>query len=378
MRLLLINYEYPPIGAGAANATYFLAKAFHELGHEVSVLTTGLKQEHGYKLENNIHVHRIPTIRKRSDRSNFMEMLHFVVKARLSLNTIVSLRQPEAAIVFFTLPCGPIATLLKRRFNIPYIVSLRGGDVPGLVPELNLQHRLLQPFRRKVLKKAQAIVANAKGLATLSEKADPFPVHIIPNGVDTDYYQPSKNNKKETETTRFLFVGRFHQQKNLPFLFTQMQRLAKTKQPFHLSIIGDGPLKADWASDAKNKGLDKHIHWLGWKNKQELKSMYQEYDCLINPSLYEGMPNVLLEGLASGCPIIASDIPGNHDVVQHNETGLLYPVSDGEALHQCLIKIVSDNAFRQQCHIQGPEYALHHFSWTHKAKLYLDLFTNLK
>ena len=88
------------------------------------------------------------------------------------------------------MPVGPIGLLLKQRLGVPYLVSLRGGDVPGLVPELTLVHQALKSFRRKVLRNATAVIANSRDLAQHSKDSDRYPVVVIPNGVDTEYFSP--------------------------------------------------------------------------------------------------------------------------------------------------------------------------------------------
>ena len=196
----------------------------------------------------------------------------------------------------FALPCGPIATFLNKRWHVPYIVSLRGGDVPGLVPEIKLLHRFLAPLRRWVSKNAKAVVANSPSLAELAQAADPVSVTVIPNGVDTQYYRPSGNNiGVKGAPLRLLLVGRFHRQKLIP---ETIQWLAQAKHrgiDFLVSIVGDGPERN--AVEAAIEGADmiKFICLKGWLGKDELIKQYQQADCYMNLSSYEGMPNTVLD-----------------------------------------------------------------------------------
>ncbi|MFH1295687.1 MAG: glycosyltransferase, partial [Bacteroidota bacterium] len=131
MNFLLINYEYPPIGAGAATATYHIAKEIVKAGNSVTVLTSQYRDKKGAEEENGINVIRCRSLRKNAEQSNIAEMLCFLLSASLSLPSVVKRHKIESAIVFFSFPCGPLGLLCRTFFQIPYVVSLRGGDVPG-------------------------------------------------------------------------------------------------------------------------------------------------------------------------------------------------------------------------------------------------------
>ena len=146
VNVLLINYEYPPIGAGAATATYHIAKEFIKAGNSVTVLTSQFRDKLGTEVENGINVIRCRSLRKYAEQSNIAEMLSFLLSASLSLPSVVKNREIEVAIVFFSFPCGPLGLLCRAFFQIPYVLSLRGGDVPGAEPG----HGLLRPLRRLI------------------------------------------------------------------------------------------------------------------------------------------------------------------------------------------------------------------------------------
>src|SRR5688572_5706760 len=137
MRLLMINYEYPPIGAGAATATAEMARAAVALGHEVTVLTSAFGDNHGWREDLGVRLYRVNSGRARSDQSSMREMASFVLLAALALPGVVRRARPQGCIVFFSMPCGPLGLLFAWLARAPYIVSLRGGDVPGTEPQLD-------------------------------------------------------------------------------------------------------------------------------------------------------------------------------------------------------------------------------------------------
>jgi glycosyltransferase involved in cell wall biosynthesis len=136
MNLMLINYEYPPIGGGAGNATRNLAQALQRSGNRAVVLTSAYAGHSGTQDDSGVLVHRLEVRRRDPDRASAREMLAFVFAAMKAAPSIATSSGIDAVIVFFSLSCGPVALRLHRALGLPYVVSLRGGDVPGLVPEI--------------------------------------------------------------------------------------------------------------------------------------------------------------------------------------------------------------------------------------------------
>lgn len=375
MRLLLVNYEYPPVGAGAATATQAIARKLLSQGHEVTVLTGSYRDLPRESNEAGITVRRILCLRRNADRSNVLEMFSFTLSSLLALPGVRARYRPEALIVFFSLPSGPVGAAARFFYHLPYLVSMRGGDVPGLTPEVSWIHNLFRPLRRLVLKNAVAVVANSEGLRELSETADPVPVQVIPNGVDIDFFRASPESwASARERFRILFVGRFQAQKNLKFLLEQLAAL-RDQRPgkFEIHLVGDGPLRAELETQAEDMHLSDNIVWHGWLQREELSKICGSCHCFVNPSLYEGMPNAVLEAMACAKPIVASRVPGNDAVVQHGITGFLFPLDQPSALRESLQTLIDDPARAEEMGRRGREWVARDFSWERVAAAYVEL-----
>jgi glycosyltransferase involved in cell wall biosynthesis len=374
MRLLLVNYEYPPVGAGAATATQAIARKLVALGHEVTVLTGRYRDLPRESNEAGVTVRRILCLRRNADRSNVFEMFGFTLSSLLALPSVRARYRPEALIVFFSLPSGPIGAAAHFFYQIPYLVSLRGGDVPGLTPEVNWIHKLFSPLRRLILRNAVAVIANSEGLRKLSEAADPIRVQVIPNGVDTEFFQPAlpeAETPSQSRPLRILFVGRFQGQKNLPCLIEQCAHLPAGS--FELHLVGDGPLHAELRTLADQLGIAAAITWHGWLPRPGLRDVYRSADCFVNPSLYEGLPNAVLEAMASGLAVIASRVPGNEELVTPGETGLLFDLDDPPQLAGHLRTLANDVGLSQRMGQAGRRVAERRYSWRNVAECYLEL-----
>src|SRR5690606_32848869 len=133
-RILFINYEYPPVGGGGGNAMRHIARETARRGHHPFVLTAAQGALPRIETADGVTVRRIPALRRRVERSSVAEMLAFMAAAGLAAPGYARQWRADAVVAFFTLPCGPPAWLLKRTNNLPYVIALRGGDVPGFDP----------------------------------------------------------------------------------------------------------------------------------------------------------------------------------------------------------------------------------------------------
>lgn len=374
MKLLLVNYEYPPVGGGAGNATAYLARALRTLGHDVVVVTASYRDLCGWYDDRGVNILRLRSLRRSVHYARLSEMLSYVVHACWSVPRLAARMKPDGCVVFFSLPCGPIGWLAKRATGVPYVVALRGGDVPGAETSISYLQRILAPIRRMVLAGARAVTANSSGLAAISSATDAFPVDVIPNGVDTEFYHPGTDEGAQSETMDLLFVGRFNGQKNLLFLLQQFS-VARARTPtLRLTMVGDGPHRNMLEAEARRLGIADAVRWRGWMEKSALAALYREVDVFLNPSLYEGMPNTVMEAMASGLPVIASAVAGNDELVEHGRTGLLFNLDDSNAFANAMVFLSANPHLRASYGRSGRAAVLSRFSWEATAQRYAAYF----
>jgi len=374
LNLLVLNYEYPPVGGGAATASQCLARALVARGHSVSVLTSALGPGGGASDEDGVDVHRLDVGRARADRSTIGQMARFVRAASRVAPDLVRARGVEGTIAFFSVPCGPVARRLWRCFGTPYVVSLRGADVPGHAKEMNFFHALVSPWRRRVLRDAVAVVANSASLAELARGADGGTVEVAPNGVESDFFTPAAE-PPPASPFRFLFVGRLHAQKNPEFAVAGLAALrAKTSAPVALDVVGDGPQAAALRDQAARLGVADAVTWRGWIGRAELRDRYRAAHCFVSSSPREGMPNAVLEAMACGLPVLASRVPGHEEVVRHGTTGYLFAPDETDEFVRHAEALTADAALRARLGAEARRVAATEYSWDRAAQAYAGFF----
>lgn len=376
-RILLINYEYPPIGGGGGNATQHTARAFARMGHQVYVLTAQCGDLPPTEHDGGVTIRRIKALRRRRDRCSIFEMVAFIAAALLSAPPLARQWKIDAVLAFFTLPSAPVAWYLKRACHIPYAISLQGGDVPGFDPgRMRLYHKLTGGVISALWRDAAAVVANSQGLANLARLHDPSTaIGVIPAGADLTGIAP-KTDYSHSGPVKLLFVGRLVKQKGLDVLIAALAKMDLAIR-WHLILVGDGPQWPAIAGEAARVGLADRLELRGWVSKEELPDIYRGGDIFVLPSRDEGMANALLEAMAAGLPVVGTRVTGTGEVVVQGETGLLVAPEDADALCTALTALIGDEARREAFGREGRKRVESTFGWEIVAAAWMSVMEQI-
>ncbi|PLX84056.1 MAG: glycosyltransferase family 4 protein, partial [Desulfuromonas sp.] len=191
MRVLFLNYEFPPIGGGGANANAYLFRAFAKSPKlQIDCVTSTMAaRDEQVKLADNITLYRLVVGKEQLHYWTQREVLTWLWRADHFVAKLLKQRRYDLCHAFFGFPAGAVAW--RRRDDFPYLVSLRGSDVPGFNPRFGLQYLLLKPLFRRIWRGAKSVVANSDGLKLLANRFMPeLPISVIPNGIDTTEFTP--------------------------------------------------------------------------------------------------------------------------------------------------------------------------------------------
>jgi glycosyltransferase involved in cell wall biosynthesis len=336
MRILFLNYEYPPLGGGAANATEYILKEFSKTPDlEVELVTSSIDGRYRREtLGERIVIHRLP-IGKKAGNLHFQsqaDLLAYSWRAYGFARRLLRERRFDVVHAFFAVPCGVLAWVLHKEFRVPYVVSLRGADVPGYSERFRWLYGLLRPLVRVVWRNAAEVIANSEGLRQLAlETAPKQPISVIYNGVDTLQFSPADRQERAGDgVLRLLCVSRLTPRKGVGYL---LEAVAMLKERYgggkvRLSIAGEGDEKAALMRKAEELGIQDSVEFAGCVAHDDLPAMYRKADLFVLPSLNEGMSNTVLEAIASGLAVLATDTGGTKELVRDGENGFLVAMKD--------------------------------------------------
>jgi glycosyltransferase involved in cell wall biosynthesis len=179
----------------------------------------------------------------------------------------------------------------------------------------------------------------------------------VGNGIDLRRFRrrpaPPRNPRPVV-----LSVGRLEPVKNHAMLFRALARLAPGERPL-VWLVGDGPSRPRYAARIVREGLADCVQFLGYR--YDIPELTAAADVAVLTSVKEGMPRALMEAMAVGVPVVATDVKGSREVVRHGRSGFLVPLGDDAALADALARLLGSAALRAEMGAYGAEHARRHF-----------------
>ncbi|RLD36264.1 MAG: hypothetical protein DRI74_09385, partial [Bacteroidetes bacterium] len=213
------------------------------------------------------------------------------------------------------------------------------------------------------------------------EHISPEKIQVIYNGIDESKFRIKIDQKKKRKELgvgkhdKVIGVGvRLSEQKGINYLIEAVSLVVKSFPNVKLLIIGDGECRTDLEKLASDCGIADKVIFTGFRN--DIPELLQVMDIYSLPSLWEGHPLVLLEAMAAGKPVVATDIHGNRETVEHGKTGMLTPTRNSEKLAEALLKLLVDDDMRRKMGSMGHKRFRKLFIIDKTVKNYQDLYEN--
>ncbi|MEA2042677.1 MAG: glycosyltransferase family 4 protein [Bacteroidota bacterium] len=345
MKLLILNYEYPPLGGGAGIVSKYHAEGLAKIGHQVTVLTAWFKGEKEIDERENLKIIKLKSKRRYDYKSTPDEWISWIFKSKRFLADYLVSNPQDYCLAHFALPGGEVAKYLHRKFNLPYAVISHGQDIPWFFPKQMFKYHLITYFWiKRICKKADKLILLTDAM---KQNADRFMGKfkdkniIIPNGCETTNFFP--NYKKRSEKFKIIFAGRLVSQKS-PFVFLKALSLLKKQigSKFTVNILGNGDLKDKMQQFVSQNGLENEVYFKGWVSKREMLEEYQTAHVQVMSSAAEAMSIAALEAISSGVYLISTPVSGNTDIIEDGVNGEIFPFKDATVLSNKLEQYYKD------------------------------------
>lgn len=394
MRIAVVTSSFPRFrGDGVGSFIYSLMHRLTLLGHEVTVLApydpkvvpdwqSAVKVKrvrfiwpdawsrlgHAQSLDSDVELkwHAYPLVAL------------FSLFSILRMRTEVKNEQTDILYAQWLLPGGFIGAAVSRLTGVPLVLGVHGSDV--FVAE---QHRVFHPVVRFVLKTACGVIACSGDLAkrVVGLGMPQAQVSVVPYGVDIERYHPEEQAARVPGAKAtipdgkkvVLAMGRLVYKKGFSTLLQAAPQVLAKCPDTTFVIAGEGDLRAKLEALAESLGVREHVVFAGHVPWDQTPAALASADVLVVPSVLDeagnvdGLPNVLLESMASGCAIVASEVAGIPEVIKDGENGLLVPQRDEQALADAICTLLSDPLMRQRLGHAARATAVNGLSWAHTA-----------
>ncbi len=357
MKILLLNYEFPPLGGGSSAVTREIGKRYVQRGHSVDVVTMGFGDLPKKESVDGMMVFRVPSLRRRVEICRIHELASYIYSANRFLANRLTHTHYDINHTHFLLPTGLVARAMKRKFGLPYIVSGHGSDIPSYNPDrFRWIHRVTQSALRRVGSDASRITVMSNYLADLVREnvADYAPEHLIkiPNGIDSKKFPPGEKKKI------ILSTGRLLRRKGFQHL---IRAVSDDDIGYEVHICGDGPMLDEIRAAAARSRTKVILH--GWVDNQ---SDYYR-DLLSSAAIYvlaserENSSIALLEGMSAGCATITTNVSGCPETL--GDAGVLVRPASADDLNQAILSIAGNDELRLSLQQRAVERVRTFFDW---------------
>lgn len=365
-----LSHFHPTVG-GAERQAFQLAERWARWGHEPLVITRRLSGQPSCEMVSGIEIRRvIGTVSAGPlfGLSFLGSLTANLVRFARRYDVILAAQAPWEAVAV-----GFIGPILRK----PSIVRLASVGPRGDLAQLQ-RAKGSGLWRRLALRNALFLAPSEAARQELAELGCPAErIRRFTNGVDIERFSPpgelSPAEAAERERTA-IFVGRLSEEKN-PLAVLRAWKILNRGGRYRLLMVGDGPQAEALAAYARQESLEK-VEFLG--QRSDVPDLYRQAAVCVQPSPHEGCSNALLEAMASGvCPIV-SRVPGNLELVEHEENGLTVALDDDQQLAAALARVLEDTLLRLRLSQAARQRVVERHDLDRIAREYLELFAELR
>jgi len=373
-KILMLNYEFPPIGGGAAIANYYLLRELRDSPDlEIDLLTSSANNKFEVEqFSDNIRIFKLDVCKRSPHYWTMSEIIRWTWKAYWFSRKLINKNKYDLCHCWSGWPPGIIGYLFRRK--VPYIIALRGSDVPGYNPRLKILDKLIFGFISRIIwKDAKVVTALSRNLKKLAWKtSDKVNIEVIYNGVDTDKFKPVIN--KSDFGIDILFVGRLIGRKGIVNLLKAFKEVRDEYKNCKLTIVGGGPKKKYLEDFCRRVKVESSVEFLGAVKYKDIDKIYEKASIFVLPSLEESLSNVIQEAMASGLPIITTDT-GAAELMDEN--GFIVEKGNYNQIKKAIIEYIGNTELMRKHGIQSRKIA-EKMSWSNTAKAYIEIYHSVR
>lgn len=349
MKLLIVNYEYPPLGGGGGVGTAILAAAVAAAGHRVTVLTSGIDSRSvSVSVEDAVQMVRVPVWGRQSRASaSFISMLTFIISAIAYVWRNRRTLEFDLVNTHFAIPTGPAGAAIARILRLPHIITLVGGEIYDQPLETTGYKNPLIPLLTRI------IAHSATGLTAISSDTRQGAerlvhirkaIEVVPYGFEVPSdFRPQPRPRGIPNDFYIVSAGRLVPRKGFDILIRALARVADLS--WTVTIMGDGEEKECLKVLAHSLGIADRVSFTGFTSRDLFWQEMQRAHLFALASYHEGLGLVYQEAMYCGLPIVTTSNGGQVDFLSDPRNALLVPIGDPGAFAQALRCAMCDTSW---------------------------------
>jgi glycosyltransferase involved in cell wall biosynthesis len=381
MNILVINYEYPPIGGGGGVLCKDISEGIAAKGHRITVVTSHYGSLQKSENLHGVNIFRVPVLmRKKQTVASMTSMISFVPMCIWKVKELMKCNTYDLINTHFAIPSGPAGQYISRRYNIPNVLTILGGDIIDPSKFLSPHNTfLLNQTVRKMLFGADRVVAESTDIKRNAQKYYGFDrqVDIVPLGIYPNAHPDKNRQALGLPMDKFIFVtiGRLVKRKNLKDLLHIFKDVQETI-PSILLVIGDGPEKDNIEKLSKQLEINNAVRLLGRVSDEEKFQYLTASDVYLSTAIHEGFGIVFLEAMECGLPVISYDRGGQTDFLREGKTGYLIELGNKGNFVLKLKELLNSKPLRMEIRAHNKNY-VKEFYIEHVAEKYISIFNEV-
>jgi len=360
MRILIVNYECPPLGGGGGVACYQIAQELAKT-HQVDYLTSGYKDLPQTERKDGINIYRVPVMgRKDLSTATLLSMISFFPACLSKGIRLCSKKNYDVINAHFVIPSGLPAVFLAKIFRKPLVISIHGGDIYDPSKKWSPhRHYSLRMLINWLLRQADHIVAQSSNTKENAIRYYNYNGQIekIPLGfVQPQFRRVTRADLDLPEDQIILIsVGRLVKRKGYEYAIRAVSQLVRQGHRVKYLILGDGPEERVLRDLTKKLKIKENVVFPGYVSEEEKYQYLSQSDVYLLPSLHEGFGICLLEAMHCGLPIVATNNGGQTDFLVDGKNALLVPIRNWEILAEKINEVCCDKSKRDKMSANNKE-----------------------
>src|SRR5919197_715470 len=395
-KILMLSWEFPPrIIGGLSTHVYYLSRALSRMGANVQVVTCDFPNVPYQETVDGVKIFRVNS--SSISERDFLLWIYYMNSQMIERGSKILNENPFDLIHAHDWMVARAALKLKEQYDFPLVATIHATEIGrGRGTLYHNYQKTIHDIEQLLTTHSERVICCSNYMSYHIQEnfgISTTKIDTIPNAVDILRFHQISNNDYQVMTSLhqryniplsgekvILYVGRLVQEKELHVLTEAFEKLLRENvnnynNNLSLVIVGEGPIKESLMADVCRRGLQKHIHFLGFVEEPTLLALYKLSDIFVIPSLYEPFGLVALEAMASGVPVVVSDIGGLSEIIENGVTGLRFLPGDSNSLTAAIRSILEVPSLAEHLKLNAYNYVVKRDDWDLVAKRTLQTYS---